>query len=203
MTPTRSRHRSRPLTRVRDAATDGAARAAAHRALPICGYRPRCRAIRRVRPSSAAMFGVSRPSRSPISCTAPTMASSSIARPASTSCSIEVRKTPSSRASFIRSSPDWPMAQPMRAPTAAASAMPRSMKACTSGSARMTSVVSPVRAETGFIVMFPHNLYQTSRRMSALGSALKPASASAPHTAATRSERPPSGSPTIRRSPKL
>ena len=80
--------------------------------------------------------------------------------------------------------------------------MVRIMKAWTSGSSRIASLSAPVSAETGFIVMLPQSLYQTSRRTSALASASKPDSASAAQTAPTRAESPPAGSPTISRSPK-
>ena len=50
------------------------------------------------------------------------------------------------------------------------------MKSRTSGSSRIAVGQSaPVSAETGFIVMLPQSLYQTSRRTSALASASKPA----------------------------
>ena len=147
------------------------------------------------------MFGMSMFRCVPISCTAPTRASSSSARPASASCSIEVLKPPSWRASARRSSPDWPIGQPICAPINAASCIVRSTKACTSGSSSRRSVAAPVRALTGFIVMLPHSLYQMAWRMSALGSAMKPACASALHTVVVRIESPPAGSPTISRSP--
>jgi hypothetical protein len=71
----------------------------------------------------------------------------------------------------MRSAPDCSIGQPRRAPIAAASAMQRRMKPRTSGSSLMASVSAPVNAETGFIVMLPHSLYQSSRRTSVLGSA--------------------------------
>ena len=50
----------------------------------------------------------------------------------------------------------------MRAPTAAASRIAAEQKARTSSSSSTRSVVAPVSAETGFIVMLPHSLYQMS-----------------------------------------
>ena len=84
-----------------------------------------------------------------------------------------MRKPPSSRVNAIRSSPDWAIGQPTRAPIAAASAMQRRMKPRTRGSSLMASVSAPVSAETGFIVMLPQSLYQTSRRTSVLASGLE------------------------------
>jgi len=50
----------------------------------------------------------------------------------------------------------------MRAPMAAASAMAREQKARNRASSSTRSMVAPVRAETGFMVMLPHSLYQMS-----------------------------------------
>ena len=117
------------------------------------------------------MFGVATPTRSPISRTAPTSASSSKARPCSASTSIEVLNAPSWRVTAMRASGVCSIGQPMRAPMAAASAMPRAMKARTSSSSRMASQAAPVSAETGFMVMLPQSLNQMSRRMFSLRSA--------------------------------
>ena len=87
-----------------------------------------------------------------------------MARPASTSCCIEVRKAPSLRVTAWRSSGVCATAQPMRAPIAAASCIAAVQKASTSGSAMMRSTLAPVIADTGFIVMLPHSLYQMSWR---------------------------------------
>ena len=70
---------------------------------------------------------------------APSNASSSIGRPASTSCSIEVLNAPSRAVTAIRSSPLSLIGQPIAAPTAASSAMPSSIHARHSGSARIRS----------------------------------------------------------------
>ena len=87
--------------------------------------------------------------------------------------------------------------QPMRAPMAAASSMTAEQKASTSGSASTRSMVAPVIAATGFIVMLPHNLYQMSWRTSLECVASKPACVSSSARPCTRALRPPAGSPTI------
>ena len=65
----------------------------------------------------------------------------------------------------------------------------------------MRSPVAPVSADTGFIVMLPHSLYQMSRRIVGDEVTSKPAAASSSCTAARRGESAPSGSPTIRPMP--
>ncbi len=57
------------------------------------------------------------------------------------------------------------------------------------------SVVAPVMALIGLVVMLPHNLYQMSRWIMGLAVASKPASSNAAFNAATRSLTPPCGSP--------
>ncbi len=148
------------------------------------------------------MFGVATPTRAPISATTATSASISSGRPASASCSIDVLKLPSWRVTAMRSSPDCAIGQPIRAPTAAASAIARSMNACTSGSSRIRSVVAPVSAEIGLVVMLPHNLYQMSR--ADVGARLGREAGLRERRAdfVVRAEAPPRGSPTISRLPK-
>ncbi len=60
-------------------------------------YNPRPRAMSRVKPSSASVYGVTTPTFCPISHTAATSASSSMPLSASTSCNIDVRIAPSFR----------------------------------------------------------------------------------------------------------
>jgi len=98
----------------------------------------------------------------PISRTAPVSASSSKGRPASASCSIEGRKSPSLRVTACRSSGVWSIGQPIRAPIARASSMADEQNATTSSSASTGPIDAPVTAETGFMVRLPHSLYQTS-----------------------------------------
>ena len=100
-----------------------------------------------------------------------------------------------------RSSGACSMAQPMRAPTAAASRIAAEQKARTSGSARMRSAVAPVIAETGFSVMLPHSLNQMARRISVDTVALSPACMIQRARRSTRSEPPPPGSPMMSSSP--
>ena len=88
-------------------------------------YKFRARGRRlRVSPYSASIMGVATPTRAAISRTAPTSASSSIGREASTSCSMEVLNAPSLRVTSWRSSGDSVTAQPMRSPTARPRAWP-------------------------------------------------------------------------------
>ncbi len=75
--------------------------------------------------------------------------------------------------------------------------------ASTSGSSSTRSVGAPVIADTGLIVMLPHNLYQMSRRTSADTVTSKPAARSVSASARTRADSPPAGSPTIRPWPIL
>jgi len=89
----------------------------------------------------------------------------------------------------------------MRAPIADASSMHADRNPRTKSSSRMRSAVAPVIADTGFIVMLPQSLYQTSRWMHSDASTEKPACTSRSTTARLRALCPPTGSPTMRRSP--
>ena len=86
----------------------------------------------------------------------------------------------------------------MRAPISAASRIAALQNASTSGSAMMRSTLAPVSADTGFIVMLPHSLYQMSRRTLSDTVTSNPARPSSPASACTRGEWPPAGSPMIR-----
>ena len=147
------------------------------------------------------MFGVATPTARAISATLATSASSSTGRPASTSCSIDERNAPSLRVIRWRSSGVVPIGRPMRAPTAAASRIVALTKSRTSGSSMIRSVVAPVIAEIGLIVMLPHSLNQTSCWMRGESSASKPACAKSAAMRSTRALLVPSGSPKIRRFP--
>ncbi len=57
------------------------------------------------------------------------------------------------------------------------------------------SVVAPVMALIGLVVMLPHSLYQMSRWIISLAVVSKPASSNVAFSASTRSDTPPSGSP--------
>ena len=129
---------------------------------------------------------------------APNNASSSIGRPASTSCSIDVLNAPSRAVTAIRSSPLSLIGHPTSAPIAASSAMPSSIQARHSGSARMRSQLARVSADSGLIVALPHNLYQIARRTLPVRSGRSPAASKTPNRRATRSlVSPPAGSPMI------
>src|SRR5215472_8631198 len=156
---------------------------------------PRTRALSRVRPCSASTYGVGTPTIVPISRTAPVSASSSRARPASASCSIEVRKSPSLRVTSLRSAGVWSIGQPIRAPISRVSSMADSQNARTRSSSRTWPAVAPVSADTGFTVRLPHSLYQTSSRMRGETVMSSPASVSKAASRRSRGESLPSGSP--------
>jgi hypothetical protein len=138
----------------------------------------------------------------PSSRTAATRASSSTGLPASTSCSIEVRNAPSLRVTAWRSSGVCAIGMPMCSPMALASSMMRETKSRTSGSSKITSVVAPVKALMGLMVMLPQSLYQTSFWIWGETVALKPACTNKAASACTRGESTPLGSPTISPLPK-
>ena len=112
-------------------------------------------------------------------------------------------KLPSLRVIAWRSSGCCSIVQPICAPTADASRIAAVQNPSTNGSSSTRSVGAPVIADTGLIVMLPHNLYQMSRRTSADTVASKPACFSVSPRRFTRSDSPPAGSPTIRPWPIL
>ena len=142
----------------------------------------------------------------PVSCassrTALTSASSSTARPASTSCSIEVLKAPSFIVMACRSSGCWSIGMPMAAPMALASSITLDTKLRTRGSPKIRSVVAPVKALMGLTVMLPQSLYQTSLWIWTDTLAAKPARCSRATSACTRSLVWPDGEPMIKPLPK-
>src|SRR5215469_11877587 len=156
------------------------------------------RTLSRVSPCSASTYGVGTPTMAPISRTAPVSESSSSDRPASASCSIEGRKSPSLRVTACRSSGTSAIGQPIRVPISRASSMAAEQNACTRSSSRTWPAVAPVIAQTGFMVRLPHSLYQTSACIRGETVTSNPASRSAPVSPASRAVSAPDGSPMMR-----
>ena len=93
------------------------------------------------------------------------------------------------------------MVQPSFAPIACASSIAAEQKSRTWRSSSMRSPVAPVIADTGFIVMLPQSLYQTSCRIFGVEVTSKPALLRSSCTVLRRDESEPSGSPMIRPMP--
>ena len=149
------------------------------------------------------MVGVGVPVICPSSTTAPTSASSSSARPLSTSCSIEVLCAPTASAPAIR----WASEILKRTPSASATDWPsvimRSTSASVDGNRQISSKVAWVSAEIGFKLRLPQSLTQSSARMSRDTGDLKPAFMKTRDSDSTRSLRLPSSSPSVKRLPSI
>ena len=149
------------------------------------------------------MVGVGTPAMPPSSTTEPTSASSSSARPASTSCSIEVLCAPTASAPAMRCSSVILKRTPSASATACPSAIIAAASARVPGKRQMSSSVACVSALIGLKLRLPQSLIQISLRMSLLTGALKPAFISACDSASMRSLRVPSGSPKVKRLPSI
>src|SRR2546421_7042048 len=124
---------------------------------------------------TASMCGTGVSVRRASSITAPTSASSSVARPASTSCSIDVLWLPTRAAPSMRRSSETRKAMPSLPATACASRIIAAARARVEDSLQMRSSFARVSALIGLKQRLPQSFSQISARMSASTGAFRPA----------------------------
>ena len=139
--------------------------------------------------------------RSPSSMTAPTTSSSSRGRWLSRSCSIDVLCVPAFSAPAMRCSIEMGSSMPNRRATASTSVIRLRISGPVFGSRTISASVAPVSALTGLSEALPSSLTQISWRMRVVIGARRPPAISASAICRQRSERLPSGSPSVRRLP--
>ena len=153
--------------------------------------------------NTASMCGVATSAIWPSSITAPTSASISGSRPASTSCSIEVLCLPTFSAPAILLSSDTRRVTPSLFATASASRIMLAARSRVGGKRQISTSVECVKALSGLKVRLPHNLSHISARTLPNTGDFSPARSNTAARAVTRADTLPSSSPNGKRSPSI